>query len=105
MTQLDAFHPIFIDLAMSFKILISTASRPIFLQILYQYLRFALCTFYLSRSDQTTAPNVHKYFRNINSLEFHEHNWNHHDKCIQKSTNMPGIGSLIREIEVTISEI
>ena len=55
MTKLDAFHPIFIDLAMSFKILNSTASRPIFLQliarpinvgssypILYQYLSISL---------------------------------------------------------------
>ena len=38
-------------------------------------------------------------------MEFHEHIWNHHEKYIQKSTNMPGIGSLIREIDVTISEI
>ena len=34
MIKLDAFHPIFIDLAMSFKILNSTASRPIFLQLI-----------------------------------------------------------------------
>ena len=34
MTKLDAFHPIFIGLAMSFKILGSTASRPIFLQLI-----------------------------------------------------------------------
>ena len=31
--------------------------------------------------------------------------WNHHKKCIQISTNMPGIGSLICEIDVNISEI
>ena len=31
--------------------------------------------------------------------------WNHHGKCIQISTNIPGIGSLIREIDVKISEI
>ena len=31
--------------------------------------------------------------------------WNHHEKYIQKSTNMPGIGSLIREIDVNKSEI
>ena len=31
-------------------------------------------------------------------MEFHAHIWNHHEKCIQKSTNMPGIGSIIREI-------
>ena len=26
--------------------------------------------------------------------------WNHHEKCIQQSTNMRGIGSLIREIDI-----
>ena len=37
-------------------------------------------------------------------LEFHDHIWYHHEKWIQISTNMPGIGSLIREIRVKISE-
>ena len=31
--------------------------------------------------------------------------WNHCEKFIQKSTNMPGIGSLIREVDVNNSEI
>ena len=38
-------------------------------------------------------------------MEFHDHLWNHHDKCIQKSTNMHGIDSLFREIDVNISEV
>ena len=38
-------------------------------------------------------------------MEFHDHTWNHHEKYIQKSTNMPGIGSLIREIDGKNSEI
>ena len=29
---------------------------------------------------------------------------NHHENCFEKSTNMPGISSIIREINVTISE-
>ena len=33
-------------------------------------------------------------------MEFHEHIWNHREKYIQKSTNMPGICTLIREIDV-----
>ena len=36
--------------------------------------------------------------KNVNILECYYHIWNHHEKCIQKSTNMSGIGSLIREI-------
>ena len=38
-------------------------------------------------------------------MEFGDYIWNHHEKCIQKSTNMPGIGSLIREIDVKMSEM
>ena len=37
-------------------------------------------------------------------MEFDEHIWNHHENCIQKSTNMPGIGSLNRDITVKISD-
>ena len=39
-------------------------------------------------------------FRHFNILRCHDRIWNHREKCIQKSTNMPGIGSLIREIDV-----
>ena len=42
--------------------------------------------------------------QNVNIVEFHNHIWNHHEKCIQISTNMPGIGSLIREIDVKFKE-
>ena len=38
-------------------------------------------------------------------MEFHDHIWNHNENCIQISTNMPGIGSLIHGIAVEISEI
>ena len=38
-------------------------------------------------------------------MEFGDYIRNLRVKCIQKSTNMPGIGSLIRKIDVTISEI
>ena len=37
-------------------------------------------------------------------LEFHDHIWNHHEKCIQISTNMPGIGSANREVAVKMLE-
>ena len=48
---------------------------------------------------------MHKMLKNVNILEFHDHIWNHHEKRIQKSTIIPGIGSLIHEIDVNISEI
>ena len=43
--------------------------------------------------------------KNVNFLEFGDYIWNPYEKCIQKSPNMPCIGSLIREIDVNISEI
>ena len=49
--------------------------------------------------------NVTHFVKNVNILEFGYYIWNPYEKCIQKSPNMPGIGSLIREIDVNISEI
>ena len=37
-------------------------------------------------------------------MEFDVHIWNHHEKCIQISTKMPSIGSIICEIDVEIEE-
>ena len=45
------------------------------------------------------------FVKNVKIVEFHYHIRNHHEKCIQISTNMPGIGSVNREIAVQISEI
>ena len=40
------------------------------------------------------------FIKNVKIVEFHDHILNHHEKCIQqKSTNMPSIDSLIREID------
>ena len=50
------------------------------------------------------SKKCQKIVKNVNILEFRNHIWNHHEKCIQISTNMPGIGSLIREIHIQISE-
>ena len=38
-------------------------------------------------------------------MELHDHIWNHHEKCIQISTNMPGIGLVNPEIAVKMSEV
>ena len=46
-----------------------------------------------------------KFVKNVKIVEFRDHIWNQHKKCIQISTNMPGIGLLIREIAVEISEM
>ena len=47
---------------------------------------------------------MHKIFKNVKILEFNYHIWNHHEKCIQKSTNIPVIGSLFHEIDVKMRE-
>ena len=64
-----------------------------------------LNAFHAAGRVQTTGQIFHKIFKIDNILEFHDHIWNHHSKCIQKSTNMPGIGSLIREMDVKMPEI
>ena len=48
--------------------------------------------------------NVTHVVKNVNILEFGYYIWNPYEKCIQKSPNMSGIGSLIREIDVKSSE-
>ena len=56
----------------------------------------------MSRRQDKIATN---FVKNVNILEFGYYIWNPYEKCIQISTNMPGIGSLIREIAVEISEM
>ena len=46
-----------------------------------------------------------RQLQNVKVIEFHYYIWNHRGKCIQISTNVPGIGSLFREIDVKMSEI
>ena len=53
------------------------------------------------RQDQ----NLTNFVKNVNILEYGYYICNPYEKCIQKSPNMPGIGSLICEIDVNISEI
>ena len=66
-----------------------------------KYIRHSLSR----RRVQTTDPNVTKFVKNVRIMEFHDHIWNHNEKRIKISTNMPGIGSLIRKIAITISEM
>ena len=54
---------------------------------------------------QTTGNKITNICKNVEIVKVHDHIWNHHEKCIQLSTNMPGIGSVIREIAGKMSEI
>ena len=44
------------------------------------------------------VKNVTNLEKNVKICEFNDHIWNHHEKCIEISTNMPGIGLVIREL-------
>ena len=56
------------------------------------------CVFNTYHAAGVSRRQKQHFTQKSNILEFHDHIWNHHEKCIQKSTNMPGIGSLIRGI-------
>ena len=38
------------------------------------------------------VKNFQICFKNFGILEFRDHIWNHHEKCIELSANMPSIG-------------
>ena len=54
--------------------------------------------FHAAGGCRRQVKNVKNCVKKVKILEFHDHIWNHREKYIQKRTNMPGIGSLIREI-------
>ena len=64
-----------------------------------------LNAFHAAGECRRQVKNVTKFVKNVEIVEFRDHIWNHHEKYIQISTNMPCIGSLIREIDVEISEM
>ena len=49
-------------------------------------------TRYVAVVSSRQVQNYTKCSKNVNILEFHDHIWNRHEKCIQISTNMPSIG-------------
>ena len=50
-------------------------------------------TFHAAGVSRRQVKKCHKSFKNVNILEFGDYIiWNHHEKCIQISTNMPSIG-------------
>ena len=55
-------------------------------------------TFHAAGVSRRQVKMFTKVLKNVNILEFGDYIWNHHDKCIQISTNMPGICLEIYEI-------
>ena len=66
---------------------------------------FNFNAFHAAAESRRQVKNVTKFVKNVENVEFHDHIWNHNEKCIKISTNMPGIGSFIREIAVEISKM
>ena len=61
--------------------------------------------FHAAGECRRQVKDLTKFVFFVEIVEFHDHIWNHNEKCIQKRTNMPGIGSIIHEIAVEISEM
>ena len=61
--------------------------------------------FHAAGKCRQQVKNVTTFVKNVEIVEFRDRIWNHNEKYIQISTNMPSIGSLIHEIVVEISEM
>ena len=57
---------------------------------------FAFNTFHAAGKCRRQVKHLTNYVNFFKIVEFHEHIWNHYEKYIEISTNMPAIGSLIR---------
>ena len=58
-------------------------------------------TYHAAGVNRRHVKQFAKMFKNVNCLEFGDVIQNHHEKCIEISTNMASIGSLIPEIALT----
>ena len=58
-----------------------------------------------ARVSRRQVQNITICFKNVKIIQFGDHIWNHHEECIQTSTNMPSIGSKICEIGFEIEKI
>ena len=55
---------------------------------------------------QTTSQQIYKFCKNLKIVEFHDHIWYHHEMHVKEYKHAwYGIGSLICEIDVKMSEI
>ena len=61
-----------------------------------------LNAFHAAGECRRQGKNLNKIVKYFEIVKFHNHIWNHNEKCIQISTN---IHSSICEIDVEISEI
>ena len=71
----------------------------------YCLIRLLINTNHAAGASRRQVQHFTKLSKNVNVLKFHDRIWNHYEKYIQMSPNMPGIGSLICEIDINNSEI
>ena len=60
--------------------------------------RDKLNAFHAASECRLQATKLTKFVKNVEIVKVHDHIWNHNEKCIQLSTNMPSIGLVISEI-------
>ena len=60
--------------------------------------------FHVAGECRRRVKHLTHFVKNVKIVEFHDHIWNHHEICIQISTNMPSIGLVIPEIPCEMLE-
>ena len=68
----------------------------------WQFLVIVFNAFHAADECRRQVKNLTKFVKNVEIVEFHDI-WNHYEKYIEISTNIPGIGSIIREIAIKMS--
>ena len=71
------------------------------MMILRDRLLLTMC----GRREQKPHSEFTPKLKTVKLLKLYYYMWNHREKCIQMGTNMSGIGALIREIDIDLSEI
>ena len=66
---------------------------------------FCINAFHAAGECRRQIKKLTKFVKNVKIVEFHDHIWYRNERCIQISTHMTSIGSLIREIAIEISEM
>ena len=73
-------------------------------RFIYSATENSINAFHAAGECRRQVKNLTNVAKNVKIVEFHYHIWNHHEKCIQISTNMPSIGLVIAEITCEMLE-
>ena len=84
------------------SILFIITCYSIYSYIILCYRIYSFNTYNAAGVSRRQDQYVTNFEKNVNILEFGYCIWNPFEKCIRKSPNMPGIGSLICKIDVNV---